>query len=995
MRAALLVLQLVAGSWQQDVSYRIAASLDEPAGVLSGRQELRYRNRSPDTLTSIAFHLYLNAFRPGSRWSDRDSVEGRRRFNDLEDPDFGYNHVRSVRIDGTPVSPAWPFAPDSTVVRFTLPRPLAPGDSLVVTMDWEARPSTVPRRQGRRGRHFDFAQWYPRVVVYDRHGWNEHPLYPAGEFYGEFGTFLVRLDVPEDQVIGATGVPLCGDPGWERARRPAGARVTYAREAYPSPRDPAAAAIGQGAGACTASAPGRKTVTWYAENVHHFALSMNPEFRYEEGDIFEKPVRVLYQPGDERTWGAGVAVRRTETALAWLAERFDRYPWPQITNVHRIEPGGTEFPMMVMDGSPSLGLILHEVGHNYLMGLLANNEWRDGWLDEGFTSFQTTWYFEAVGQRGDYEALERQVLDWDLDGLSEPIAQPGERFSSFAAYGAMTYDRAELFYHQLRILVGEEVMEKILGTYYTRFRFRHVDEEAFRRVAEEVSGRDLRTFFRQWLHEQVLYDFAIGRAERHQVGDSTWRTTVEVVAKSDGMFPVDVVVHGDRDSVAARTAGLAPHETVELVSRFEPRRVMLDPSARAHDWNMLNNMRTFGFRPATLLLIPPHRPTEHYLDTYFTRRTARNRLTMGWAPTAWFNDAAGWTFGVRTRDDYLGRFELSETFVTAGTGLGVDEGRKDLDLRLIVRNPVFLHAPGLSTWADVGRQEGRFRAGVGFEKRQPRLRGGPGPLAWGVALNWINVTRPGYLDPAVYDDAGTFELTAHVRTRATSGGWAFGLEGTGTGGVVGKAPDGLTSQAYGRLTATGTATRTLGRRFTISGRGFGGVTLADDPLPLQRRIYLAGADPYQRLDNPFLRSQGSLFVRDGVHYHAPGGAGVRGLDPSVGARQAYGLTLEAEGILLQRAGGGLFRRIALAAFGDGALADGDVDEAAAGDLVTVADAGVGLRVDHRIGATSFQTRLDLPLWVSRPGLAQDTHPGADRFGWRWTFSFSPPFGGVP
>ncbi|HSR15449.1 MAG TPA: hypothetical protein VLL51_06830, partial [Gemmatimonadales bacterium] len=83
------------------------------------------------------------------------------------------------------------------------------------------------------------------------------------------------------------------------------------------------------------------------------------------------------------------------------------------------------------------------------------------------------------------------------------------------------------------------------------------------------------------------------------------------------------------------------------------------------------------------------------------------------------------------------------------------------------------------------------------------------------------------------------------------------------------------------------------------------------------------------------------------------------------------------------------------AFGDGALADGDVDEAAAGDLVTVADAGVGLRVDHRIGATSFQTRLDLPLWVSRPGLAQDTHPGADRFGWRWTFSFSPPFGGVP
>jgi len=379
---ALLVLQQAPPSpstpyWQQDVAYEITARLDEPSGVLSGGERIRYHNRSPDTLTSFALHLYLNAFRPGSRWADADSVEGRRRFNDLEDPDFAFNHVRDVRIMGQPVAPVYPFAPDSTVVRFALPRPLAPGDSMTVEMGWDARPSTVPRRQGRQGRRFDFAQWYPKVVVYDRYGWEEHPLYPAGEFYGEFGKFTVDLDVPADQVVGATGVPVCGDPGWERANRMPGRRVEFQRDYY--------GAATPSADACEGAAPGRKRIRWYAERVHHFAMSLNPEYRYEGGRFGNVAVHVLYQPGDDSTWGGGIAVKRTETALAWLDQLFGPFGWPQLTNVHRIEGGGTEFPMMVHNGSADQGLIVHEVGHNYVMGLLANNEWREGWLDEGFT----------------------------------------------------------------------------------------------------------------------------------------------------------------------------------------------------------------------------------------------------------------------------------------------------------------------------------------------------------------------------------------------------------------------------------------------------------------------------------------------------------------------------------------------------------------------------------------------------------------------------------
>ncbi|MGH7592097.1 MAG: hypothetical protein ACREL2_11740, partial [Gemmatimonadales bacterium] len=118
--------------WQQHVAYDITARLDEPRGVLGGTETVVYENHSPDTLTTISFHLYLNAFRPGSRWSDADSTEGRRRFNELKDPDFGFNHVSGVTVDGRSVAPLYPFAPDSTIVRYVLPRPLPPGEHLTV-----------------------------------------------------------------------------------------------------------------------------------------------------------------------------------------------------------------------------------------------------------------------------------------------------------------------------------------------------------------------------------------------------------------------------------------------------------------------------------------------------------------------------------------------------------------------------------------------------------------------------------------------------------------------------------------------------------------------------------------------------------------------------------------------------------------------------------------------------------------------------------------------
>src|SRR3989441_10042096 len=343
----------VAGYWQQQVSYRITASLVEASGVLTGRARIAYVNHSPDTLRDFFVHQYLNAFRPGSRWAAADSAERRERFQHLKDPDYAFERITTAILMGEALPPDYPYAPDSTVAHWTLPRPLAPGDSLTVEIAWQARPSTLPRRQGRRGRRFDFAQWYPKVVVYDRYGWEAHPLYPAGEFYGEFASYDVMLDLATDQVIGATGVPGEGDPGWGKAAVGAVASggIDYQRNYY-------GRSVGQ-TPRCGSSAPGRKCLRFYADSVHHFALSLNPEYRYEQGRYRDVVVHVLYLPGDSATWGHGIAVHRTEMALAWLDSLYGKFGWPQITNVHRIEGGGTEFPMMIMDGGPGLGLTVH------------------------------------------------------------------------------------------------------------------------------------------------------------------------------------------------------------------------------------------------------------------------------------------------------------------------------------------------------------------------------------------------------------------------------------------------------------------------------------------------------------------------------------------------------------------------------------------------------------------------------------------------------------
>jgi hypothetical protein len=552
--------------FQQEVDYRIEAVQDESTHVLTGRARLRYVNRASEPLSRLYFHQYLNAFRPDSEWARYDLRFGDRTFQDLGPTEHGFERLGDFRVDGHPVTPVYPFAPDSTVFYVELPTPLPTGESLVAVMDWTARLATEPRRQGREGRQYNWAHWYPRIAVYGRDGWEYRPHIRPGELNGEFGRYDVTLDLTADQVLGATGVPVAGDPGWEGAAVPASEPPLYLRNYYD---EEPAELLGLLDGAASArSPPDRKRVRWRAEKVHNFAWGTSPEYRYRGGRWNGTAIHLLWDPAS-RGWDADRVMRQQKEALEWLAAVFGEYAWPQITVTDRVERGATEFPMLYMTSG---GGVVHETMHMVAHGILANNEWREGWLDEGLASFLSNWFREARGDDPElvWGRTRDLVATLDAQNRSEPVGLPAAEFSSFDKYQVMTYMKGSLIFRMLRDVLGEDTFRAGLREYYQRFRFRQVTGRDFQTVMEAVSGQDLEWFFHQFLRTSHALDFRVRDTELTG-SPGNYTLVAEIVREGRAWMPVVVEAGGQRQRLRSRervqrvTFHLAgPVETVTL-----------------------------------------------------------------------------------------------------------------------------------------------------------------------------------------------------------------------------------------------------------------------------------------------------------------------------------------------------------------------------------------------------------------------------------------------
>ena len=354
------------------------------------------------------------------------------------------------------------------------------------------------------------AQWYPKIAVYDENGWHSDVFHAEGEFYGEFGDFKVKFDLPKAFIIASTGVVIDGDPGWNDVEVDTVLDYDIWLDIHNSTN-------------MEMHEDERRVVTFLAENVHDFAWVASRDLLYEGGlsRNSKTKIHVLYDKDRGEDW-TKVVLERSINALDWLETKFGDYPYPQITTVDRIKNGGMEYPMLVMNGRDSESLIVHEYGHVYFYGIIANNELDEAWLDEGLTTNQTTDYMmKRYGDHGfdiklyeDYHTFPRKLYPLENDlhadqwsvirylrsGHNENISRPSYLFNSGMSYRRNAYTKPSLMLFELKYILGDSLFYSAMQHYYSKWKLKHVNEDRFIHAIQEHVNLDLTWFFEQWLH---------------------------------------------------------------------------------------------------------------------------------------------------------------------------------------------------------------------------------------------------------------------------------------------------------------------------------------------------------------------------------------------------------------------------------------------------------------------------------------------------------------
>lgn len=505
--------------WQQRVEYTMSVKLDVTTHRVLGDQRLVYYNNSPDTLTKVYYHLFFNAFQPGSMMDVRSRTiadpDGRvtDRISKLKDDEIGYQKVMSLNQDGKAAT----YTVHGTVLEVVLPRPIMPNTKTVLNMKFEAQVPVQIRRSGRHNREgvdYSMTQWYPRLCEYDFQGWHAYQ-YVAREFHGVWGDFDVKITLDPRYVVAGTGVlrnPQQIGHGYEKP----GSKVTR----------PAG------------------DLTWHftARDVIDFAWAADPDYAHDRVQVPDGPEVHLFYLKKEKTMDTWKKMQPIAVhVFRFLNERFGRYPFDTYSIIQGGD-GGMEYPMCTLilgDGSLDgvSGTMAHEVAHSWYQMALASNEALYPWMDEGYTSFASE---EALANpddkfphRGAYESYFGLVNS----GLQEPISQHADHYTTNRAYGRAAYSMGEVFLEQLKYIVGEEAFYAGMKRYYNTWKMKHPEPNDFIRIMEKVSGMQLHWYLRYWVNTTKRIDYAIG-----QVSAQENNTLVDLHRIGEFPMPVEVVV---------------------------------------------------------------------------------------------------------------------------------------------------------------------------------------------------------------------------------------------------------------------------------------------------------------------------------------------------------------------------------------------------------------------------------------------------------------------
>ncbi len=522
--------------WQQHVDYKMDVVMDVKNYQYHGKQELMYTNNSQDTLKRVFYHLYFNAFQPGSemdmrlqnitdpdaRMVNKIKVAGKEvkesRISKLKPNEIGFLKISNFKQDGVDA-----IAKEvGTILEVTLAKPLLPNSKTTLTLDFDGQVPVHIRRAGRNnseGVEFSMAQWYPKIAEFDFEGWHADP-YIAREFHGVWGNFDVNITIDAAYVLGGSGYlqnPNEIGHGYQNA----GVIVKYPKNV--------------------------KTLTWHfvAPNVHDFTFAADKNYIHDVVQTdFGTTLHFLYKNNPKIIDNWKKVQSETIRLMQFYNQTVGKYPYNQYSVIQGGD-GGMEYAMCTLilgegtyDGL--IGVIAHEMAHSWFQHVLATNESKHSWMDEGFTSFLEDLGLNEIAEKklenpheGSYDGYYYLVKT----GKEQPQTTHSDRYDFNQTYSISSYSKGDVFLAQLGYLIGKDNLMKTLKKYFTDFKFKHPTPNDFKRTAERVSGANLDWYLTDWTQTINTIDYGIKEVKEAR---NSSKITLERIGRIP--MPIDILV---------------------------------------------------------------------------------------------------------------------------------------------------------------------------------------------------------------------------------------------------------------------------------------------------------------------------------------------------------------------------------------------------------------------------------------------------------------------
>ncbi|GAA3642314.1 M1 family metallopeptidase [Flavivirga jejuensis] len=500
--------------WQQHVDYKMEIDMDVNTYQYKGNQTIVYTNNSPDVLNRVYYHLYFNAFQPGSEMdvrsrtiADPDARVGDR-ISKLKPNEIGYIKVHSLKQNGTTLK----HETVGTILEVDLAKPIQPGESVTFNMIFDAQVPAQIRRSGRNNREgvaLSMTQWYPKLAEYDFEGWHADP-YIGREFHGVWGDFDVKLTIDKNYVVGGTG--YLQNPN------------------------------------ATAS---NNKITWHykAPKVHDFTWAADPDYIHDTLQVPDGPLLHFYykstlDAAKKESWKK--LQPKTVELMQYFSKHIGKYPYKQYSVIQGGD-GGMEYAMCTLiTGNRSYGSLVgvtaHEMAHTWFQFLLASNESKHEWMDEGFTSYISDLAENEIMNRNRENPISGAYGNYIYlakSGKEQPLTTHADRYHFNQAYSISAYNKGAVFLAQLGYIIGKDNLKKTIKRYFNDFAFKHPTPNSIIRSAEKVSGLELDWYLMDFAQTTNTIDYAVKNIEEKTI-------TLERIGQMP--MPIDLTVTYTDDS---------------------------------------------------------------------------------------------------------------------------------------------------------------------------------------------------------------------------------------------------------------------------------------------------------------------------------------------------------------------------------------------------------------------------------------------------------------